>query len=81
MSSVMYISNWGNDIRIITDYLNENGIYPTDAKVVADAYGDFCGEVYSAGWLIISESTLKKFVEWILNSAKERGLRFEYLCD
>ena len=64
---MIYLSKFGDDIKLITDYLNRNGVYPSDAKEVHDLYSIFSEECYSAGWMYIDEDILEKFTAWTID--------------
>ena len=65
---IINVSEFGKDIKIITDYLNEQGFYPDDAYVVDYMWKSFSTECYCAGWLMVEEHTLKEFLEYIVNT-------------
>ena len=62
---VIHYSEYGNDIRIITDYLNEQGFYPDNAEVVNYLWKTFSDDLYFAGWIKVDEHTLREFVEYL----------------
>ena len=62
---MIYISCFEADILNITTYLNLHGIYPENAKEVAELYNRFCTDCYFANWLIIGDEILKEFCDWI----------------
>ncbi len=62
---IIYVSDFGNDIREITDYLNKHGYYPDNAAVVSYMWQKFSDNCYCAGWLGINEKLLEEFLTYI----------------
>ena len=61
----LYYSEFNEDIRVITDFLNKHGFYPDDASVVSHLWQEFSTEAYCAGWLIIRDDLLLEFLQYI----------------
>ena len=79
MKSTVYVSKFGDDIRLITEHLNAEGLYPTNAKVVHDLYSMYSEECYSAGWLYVDEYVLERFTLWLKEFLKKHNLYSEEL--
>jgi len=62
---VMYVSKMGADIKVITNYLNAEGLYPSSPKIVSDMYSMYSEERYSAGWMYVDDIELAKFTSWL----------------
>ncbi len=61
----IYYSEFGSDIRKITDYLNEHGYYPDSAHTVSILWERFSDELYFAGWIRVEEYTLQSFIDYV----------------
>ena len=76
---MIYISKFGADIKLLTDYLNTEGIYPESAKEVQELYSVFSEDCYSAGWMYIDENILEKFTAWVIDFCNKYKMYSEVL--
>lgn len=69
----IYLNRFDNDIKEITDYLNENGIYPDSPETTCKLYKAYSDSHY-AQWLAFNDEELEKFVNWIRDDYYYRHL-------